>query len=87
MKIAKKEAELCCGWRTKGARGLFFLGAALFGALGFAAMVQGILLQLRLGFAYGFYAYLLGLLFLGAAKFCKWRAYAGCCPEWHMAKH
>ncbi len=70
-----------------GRNGLFFLGAVLFGALGLAAMVQGLLLQVSLGFAYGFFAYLLGLLFLGAAKCFKWKAYEQCCPPWHMMKN
>lgn len=69
-----------------GKKGLFFLGAVLFGALGFAAMIQGILLQVSMGFLYGFFAYLLGLIFLGIAKCLKWKAYESCF-SWRMMKH
>ncbi|HII15252.1 MAG TPA: hypothetical protein HA362_02975 [Nanoarchaeota archaeon] len=85
MKLANKDGK-CCNWRDKGAKGLYFLGAVLFGALGFAAMIHGIILQLNLGFTYGFVGYLIGLLFIGAAKCCKMRMHESCCPDWHMMK-
>jgi len=59
-KLEKKE-EKCCSLKGSGAKGLYFLGAVFFGALGFASMLQGILLQISLGFSYGFFAYVLGL--------------------------
>lgn len=83
--MAKKEQkkEECCSWQGKGAKGLYFLGAVFFGALGFAAMLQGILLQVSMGFSYGLFAYILGLLFLGVAKSLKWKIYGCHMPMMH----
>lgn len=82
--MAKKivEKEECCSFASKGLRGLYFIGAVFFGALGFAAMIQGILLQIAMGFSYGLFAYILGLLFLGVAKMLKWKVY-GCAMPMH----
>lgn len=55
--------------------GLMFLALAFLGALGFAAMIQGILMQLTFGFKYGFFSYLLGFIFLGAGKYIKYKLY------------
>ncbi|MBU2637450.1 MAG: hypothetical protein KJ955_00585 [Nanoarchaeota archaeon] len=85
--MAKKAMEGPKAKCLTGRKTLLFLGAVFFGALGFAAMIQGILLQVSLGFAYGFFAYLLALISLGAAKCLKWKAYENCCPSWHMMKH
>lgn len=82
MKKIEQKKEECCSLKEKGARGLFFLGTVFFGALGFAAMLQGILLQVSLGFTYGLFAYILGLLFLGIAKYMKWKSF-GCCMPMH----
>lgn len=82
MKKIEQKKEECCSVKERGAKGLYFLGAVFFGALGFAAMLQGILLQVSMGFSYGLFAYILGLLFLGIAKSLKWKVY-GC----HMPMH
>ncbi|MDI6737471.1 MAG: hypothetical protein QME12_03050 [Nanoarchaeota archaeon] len=83
--MAKKEEKKaeCCSMKEKGARGLFFLGAVFFGALGFASILEGIMRQVQLGFIYGLFAYILGLLFLGIAKSLKWKAFGHCMPMHH----
>lgn len=80
-KTEQKEGE-CCSMKEKGARGLLFLGAVFFGAMGFASILEGIVRQVQLGFVYGLFAYILGLLFLGIAKHMKWKAF-GCCMPMH----
>jgi len=71
----KKTEKMRC---TRGIQGLCFLGFVFFAALAFASLVQGVLLQIYQGFRYGFFAYLIGLLFLGAAKYCKYRLHEVC---------
>ncbi|MDD4878270.1 MAG: hypothetical protein PHO02_04520 [Candidatus Nanoarchaeia archaeon] len=83
MKKIEAKKEECCSFRERGARGLYFLGAVFFGALGFASILQGILLQVSLGFTYGLFAYILGLLFIGIAKYMKWKVYGICMPMMH----
>ncbi len=86
-KLEKKDMK-CCSWKGSGVKGLYFLGAVIFGALGFASMLQGILMQVALGFKFGFCAYLLGLIFLGAAKCLKWKMYENCgCMPMHPMMH
>ena len=60
-----------CSWREV----LYCAGAIFFGALGFALVVEGLFGQFNLGFRAGFVSYLLGFLFLGVAKHCKWAAW------------
>lgn len=55
--------------------GLMFLSLVILGALSFAAIIQGILMQLSFGFKYGFVAYFFGFLFWGATKYMKWKLY------------
>ncbi|MFH1065894.1 MAG: hypothetical protein V1734_05310 [Nanoarchaeota archaeon] len=88
VKKMVKEDVKCCSRKGSGVKGLYLLGAVLFGALGFACMLQGILMQVALGFSYGFIAYLLGLLFLSAAKCFKWKLHehCGCMPMHHMMR-
>lgn len=61
----------CCSWKEV----LFFAGAILFGALGLAFVIEGLFAQWNIGLRAGFVSYLLGLLFLGVAKHCKWYAW------------
>jgi hypothetical protein len=56
--------------------GLMFLSLVVLGALGFAALIQGILMQWSFGFKYGFVAYFFGFLFMGATKYMKWKLYS-----------
>lgn len=55
---------------------LWIVLAIFFGALGFASLIQGILMQIDLGFKYGFYSYLLAFIFICIAKVCKYKAYS-----------
>lgn len=77
--VVNKETK-CCSWKGSGVKGLYLIGAVLFGALGFASMLQGIMMQVALGFKFGFVAYLLGLLFLSAAKCLRCHMH-DCCKE------
>ncbi|RME55327.1 hypothetical protein D6777_00895 [Candidatus Woesearchaeota archaeon] len=54
-----------------GHQALMFLVAVFLGALGFASLVQGLLMQWSFGFKYGFFSYLLSFIFLGSAKLVK----------------
>ncbi|MBU2590106.1 MAG: hypothetical protein KKF52_03530 [Nanoarchaeota archaeon] len=65
--MVKKVDEKC---KCQG-RSLWLLAFIVFGAFGFAAIIQGILGQISQGFSYGFFAYLLGFIFIALAKFCK----------------
>lgn len=83
--MAKKEIVKTEGC-MKGMKGLYFIGAVVFAALGLASLIQGLLLQWNFGFTYGFFAYLLAFLFFGAGKCLKWKVMGACCPE-HMMHH
>jgi len=67
-KIVRKPVEQKC--KCSG-RSLWLLAFIVFGAFGFAAIIQGILGQISQGFSYGFFAYLLGFIFIALANFCK----------------
>jgi hypothetical protein len=56
-----------------GRQGLIFLVLVFLAALGFASLVQGLLMQWSFGFKYGFFSYLLAFIFLGSAKILKLR--------------
>lgn len=63
--------------------GLWFLLVVFLLAVGFAAFIQGILMQWSFGFKYGFFSYLLAFIFIGVAKLIKWKLHAelGCCSH------
>lgn len=73
----KKACCCCCG--------LWALGSIFFGALGLASLVEGIILQVKLDFKYGFLAYVLAFVFLFAAKMCKYRMFSDHPSFSHMA--
>ncbi|MEA3379017.1 MAG: hypothetical protein U9Q69_05280 [Nanoarchaeota archaeon] len=72
-KKAKTKAKIKSCFNYK--QGLLFLALAFLGALGFAAFIQGILMQISFGFKYGFFSYLLGFIFIGSAKYLKYKLY------------
>lgn len=59
--------------KSSSGKSLWMLAAIVFGAFGFAAVIQGILGQISQGFSYGFFAYLLGFIFMALAKFCQYK--------------
>ncbi len=71
--MAKKRAKKKSNKKCCSGKGLWLIAAIVFGAFGFATVFQGVLEQIRQGFSYGFFAYMLGFIFFALAGFCKRR--------------